>query len=215
VSALKVFKSAEPDGQAEPLSAAALLGAATKKPGKSTSHLTYTGTGTEQAARWIVLGRQAEEIERELALLRDAILGVVTPWHEETCARRHAHESTVEISTPAGTVRVSFQHRYGKLPLDREQALRTAVDGDFDRYFKRSVSLKVKKEVAEDSTRLEHMVLALAKTLGAENFAAMFEVEQTLAPTKVFTESSWQLSSETRAALATVGVKQVVAMAAK
>jgi hypothetical protein len=215
VSALKVFKSPEPQGQAEPLSAAALLGAATKKPGKSISHLTCTGTGTEQAARWIVLGRQAEEIERELELLRDAILGVVTPWHEETCARRHAHESTVEISTPAGTVRVSFQHRYGKLPLDREAALRSAVNDDFDRYFKRSVSLKVKKEVAEDPNRLEQMVLALAKTLGAENFAAMFEVEQTLAPTKVFTESSWQLSPETKASLASAGVKQVVAMAAK
>ena len=58
-------------------------------------------------------------------------------------------------------------------------------------------------------------MLALAKTLGAENFAAMFEVEQTLAPTKVFTESSWQLSPETRAALTAAGIKQVVAMAAK
>ena len=215
MSALKAFKPAEPQGQAEPLSAAALLGAATKKPGKSNSHLIYTGTGTEQAARWIVLGRQAEEIKRELELLRDAILGLVTPWHEETCARRRAHESTVEIRTSAGTVRLSYQHRYAKLPLDREAGLRAAVNDDFDRYFKRSVSLKVKKEVAEDPARLEHMVLALAKTLGAENFAAMFEVEQTLAPTKVFTESSWQLTPETRAALATAGVKQVVAMAAK
>src|SRR5207247_1975613 len=193
MSALSVFKPVEPQEKAEPLSAAALLGAATKKTTKSTSHLIYTGTGTEAAARWLVLGRQAEEIERELALLRDAILSVVAPWHEETCARRRAHESTVEITTPAGTVRVSFQHRYGKLPLDREAGLRAAVNDDFDRYFKRSVSLKVKKEVAEDPTRLEQMVLALAKTLGAENFAAMFEVEQSLAPTKVFTESSWQL----------------------
>ena len=215
MAALSVFKPAEPQGETEPLSAEALLGAATKKSARSSSHLTYTGTNIEAAARWLVLGRQAEEIERELALHRDTILGVVAPWHEETCARRRAHESTVEISTPAGTVRVSFQHRYGKLPLDREAALRAAVNDDFDRYFKRSVSLKVKKEVAEDPARLEHMVLALAKTLGAENFAAMFEVEQSLAPTKVFTESSWQLSPETRASLASAGVKQVVAMAAK
>jgi hypothetical protein len=215
VSALTVFKPAEPQGQAEPLSAAALLGAATKKPGKGTSHLTYTGTGTEQAARWIVPGRQAEEIERELGLLRDAILGVVTPWHEETCARRRAHESTVEIRTPAGTVRLSYQHRYAKLPLDREVALRAAVQDEFDRFFKRSVALKVKKEVAEDPARLEQMVLALAKTLGAENFAAMFEVEQSIAPTKAYTETSCQLPPETRAALTAAGIKQVVAMAAK
>jgi hypothetical protein len=215
MAALSVFKPAEPKGEAEPLSAEALLGSATKKSARSSSHLTYTGTNIEAAARWIVLGRQADEIERELGLLRDTILGVVTPWHGETCARRRAHESTVEISTPAGKLRVSFQHRYGKLPLDREAALRAAVNNDFDRYFKRSVSLKVKKEVAEDPARLEQMVLALAKTLGAKNFAAMFDVEQTLAPTNVFTESSWQLSAETKAALATAGVKQVVAMVAK
>ena len=169
MAALSVFKPAEPQG--EPLSAEALLGAATKKSARSSSHLKYTGTNIEAAARWLVLGRQAEEIERELALHRDTILGVVTPWHEETCAHRRAHESTVEISTPAGTVRVSFQHRYGKLPLDREPGLRAAVNDDFDRYFKRSVSLKVKKEVAEDPTRLEQMLLALAESIGAENLS--------------------------------------------
>ena len=215
MSALTVFKPAEPQEKTEPLSAAALLGAATKKPTKGTSHLAYSGTGTEAAARWLVLGRQAEEIERELGLLRDAILGVVTPWHEETCARRRAHESTVEIATPSGTLRVSFQHRYAKLPLDREAGLRAAVNDDFDRFFKRSVSLKVKKEVAEDPARLEQMVLALAQSIGAENFAALFEVEQSLTPTKAFTETSCQLPSETRAALTAAGVKQVVAMAAK
>jgi len=59
------------------------------------------------------------------------------------------------------------------------------------------------------------MVLALAKTLGAENFAAMFEVEQSIAPTKAFTETSCQLPPETRAALTLAGIKQVVALAAK
>jgi len=121
----------------------------------------------------------------------------------------------VEIITPAETVRVSFQHRYIKLPLDREAALRDAVSGDFERFFKRSVSLKVKKEVAEDLARLEQMVLALAESIGAENFAALFEVEQSLTPTKAFTETSFQLPPETRATLHAAGVKQVVAMAAK
>jgi hypothetical protein len=51
--------------------------------------------------------------------------------------------------------------------------------------------------------------------MAAENFASLFEVEQSLAPTKAFTESSCQLLSETRAALAAAGVKQIVAMAAK
>src|SRR2546423_9390723 len=165
MSALSVFKPEEPREKAEPLSAAALLGAATKTPTKGTSHLSYTGPAAEPAARWLVLGHQAEEIEREMGLLRDAILDAVAPWHEETCARRRAHESTVEIATPSGTVRVSFQHRYTKLPLDREAALRQAVNGDYERFFKRSVSLKVKKEVAEDPARLEQMVLTLAKSM--------------------------------------------------
>jgi len=211
--ALSVYKPAEKPDQ--PVSAADLLSAATKKPSRSTSHLTYTGQGIEQAARWIVLHRQAEEIEREEQLLRDAVIEIVTPWHAEACARRRAHESTVEMSTPAGTLRLSFQHRYAKLLVDREAALRAAVKDEFDRFFKRSVALKVKKEVAEDPARLEQMVLALAKTLGAENFAAMFEVEQSIAPTKAFTETSCQLPPETRAALTLAGIKQVVALAAK
>ena len=214
MSALSVFRPAKPEEPA-PLSAEALLGAATKKPTKSNSHLLYNGADTQAAARWITLGKQAEEIERELALLRDTILGLIVPWHEETCARRRAHESTVEITTPAGTMRVTFQHRYTKLPLDREPALRTAVNDEFERFFKRSVSLKVKKEVSEDPTRLEQMVLTLAKSIGPENFAALFEVEQSWAPTKAFTETSCQLPPETRAALHAAGLKQVVALAAK
>jgi hypothetical protein len=215
MSARTIFKPVELPPKPKPPSAAALLGAAAKKTTKNSSHLIYTGAGAESAARWLVLGRQAEEIERELALLRDAILGVVTPWHEETCARRRAHESTVEVPTTDGTLRVTFQHRYSKLPLDREAELRAAVNDDFDCFFKRSVSLKVKKEVAEDPARLEPMVLALAEALGAENFAELFEVEQTLTPTKTFTEASCQLPPEARAALQAAGIKQIVTLAAK
>ena len=60
----------------------------------------------------------------------------------------------MEIPTTAGTLRVSFHHRYGKIPLDREAELQAAASGDFDRFFKRTVALKVKKEVdAGDASR--------------------------------------------------------------
>jgi hypothetical protein len=36
--------------------------------------------------------------------------------------------------------------------------------------------------VAENPAQLEQMVMALAEALGADNFASLFEVEQTLAP---------------------------------
>jgi hypothetical protein len=53
---------------------------------------------------------------------------------------------------------VSFQHRYTKLALDREEHLRQLLGEDFEPYFKRTVSLKVKKDVAEDPERLDAMV---------------------------------------------------------
>ena len=114
------------------------------------------------------------------------------------------------METPTGALRVSFQHRYTKLALDREEHLRELLGEDFERYFKRTVSLKVKKEVAEDPERLDAMVLALA-----ENFASLFEVEQSLTPTKAYTESTCQFPAETRAALNLIGARQIVALAAK
>ncbi len=200
---------------AKSVSAAALLASATKK-GKTSDHLVYPGeAGREAAARWLQLDAQLAETERELALVRDQVLDVIRPWHEETCTRRRAHEATVVIKTPTGALRVSFQNRYVKLPLDREADLRGLLGDDFERYFKRAVSLKVKKEIAEDPAQLEAMVIALAETLGADNFATLFEVEQSLSPTKAFTETSCQLLPETRAALQLAGVRQIVAFAAK
>jgi hypothetical protein len=69
--------------------------------------------------------------------------------------------------------------------------------------------------VAEDPARLEQLVVALAESIGADNFASLFEVEQSLIPNTAFTETSCQLPPETRTALAAAGVKQIVAMAAK
>jgi hypothetical protein len=74
---------------------------------------------------------------------------------------------------------------------------------------------QVKKEVAEDPERLGQMVLTLAEALGAETFASLFDVEQSLTPTKAYTESSCQLPAQTRAALNLTGVRQIVALAAK
>jgi hypothetical protein len=79
---------------------AALLAGATKK-AKTTSHLVYPGeAGREAAARWLALDAELAETERELGLVREQILDVIRPWHEETCARRHAHEPTVVINGP-------------------------------------------------------------------------------------------------------------------
>jgi hypothetical protein len=211
----KVRASQAKSAPSPAVSAAALLAGASKK-GKATNHLIYTGeAGREAAARWLELNAEFAEAERELARVRDRILDVIRPWHEETCARRRTHEATVVVATPTGDLRVSFQHRYAKLALDREEHLRQVLGDDFDRLFKRTVSLKVRKEVAEDPVQLEQIVMTLAEALGPDNFASCFDVEQTLTPTTVFTETSCQLPSETRAALNLAGVRQIVALAAK
>jgi hypothetical protein len=101
---------------------------------KTTSHLVFTGeAGQEAAARWLELDAQFAETERELALVRDRVLDVVRPWHEETCSRRRTHEPTVVVETATGALRVSFQHRYAKLALDREEHLRQVLGDDFER----------------------------------------------------------------------------------
>ncbi|HMF14971.1 MAG TPA: hypothetical protein VKE94_21795 [Gemmataceae bacterium] len=69
--------------------------------------------------------------------------------------------------------------------------------------------------MAEDPERLDAMVLALAEVLGAENFGSLFEVEQTVTPTKAYTESSCQFPAATRVQLNLIGVRQIVAVAAK
>ena len=72
----------------------------------------YAGeAGQEAAARWLDLNAKFAETERELALARDRVPHVIRPWHEDTCARRKAHESAVVVETPTGALRVSFQHR--------------------------------------------------------------------------------------------------------
>ena len=59
------------------------------------------------------------------------------------------------------------------------------------------------------------MVLKLGEALGAENFSSLFEVELSLTQTKAYTESNCQFPAETRAALNLIGVRQIVAIAAK
>lgn len=65
--------------------------------------------GCEAAAHLLDLNQKIAETERELNLARDRVLYVIRPWHEDTCAKRKAHESTVVVETPTGALRVSFQ----------------------------------------------------------------------------------------------------------
>src|SRR5438477_7214606 len=111
MSALSVFKPVDRvEPAAKKLSAADLLAGAAKK-SKASSHLAYADkAGQEVAAHWLELNAKLAETERDLGLARDQLLDVIRPWHEEACVRRRAHEATVVVDSPAGAVRVSFQH---------------------------------------------------------------------------------------------------------
>jgi len=86
------------------------------------------------------------------------------------------------------------------------------VNGKYETYFKPGASLKVRKEIADDPEKLTEVVQSIAQALGTERFTEIFEAEQTIIPTKVFTERRYvELSDEQNAALDALGIKQIVA----
>jgi hypothetical protein len=185
-----------------------LLKAAAKASSKKKDGLDYAGElpGSAELLRAL---RQRDELEREIDLLRESVRRTLEPWYREQLVSR-GYETTVR----AAGLRLSFQHRYAKLPADREEPLRGIVNGSFERFFKPVSSLRVRKEIAEDPERLDAVVLDLANTLGAERFAEVFECEQTLTPTRVFTERRYlDLTPEQNAALELAGVRQIVSFA--
>lgn len=188
-------------------SAADLLASAAKsaKPGRLTCANEFA---VQNAQHWLRLDHQIKELSREQDMTRDALIDAVRPFHEEQCTRRRSYESSVYVDG----VRVSFQHRWSKIRADQEPGLREVFNGQYDQLFKRAVTVKLRKEITEDAEALDAVVLELANALGAERFAALFEVEQGIAPTKIFTESQYNHDQTVRAKLGLAGVRQVVAV---
>lgn len=196
-------------------SAADLLASAAKsaKPGKLTCTDEFA---QQQAAHWLRLDRQVKELTREQELTRDALIDAVRPFHEETCKRRRTYEASVQVESELGNVRVSFQNRWVKMNPAVEPDLREALNGgnvSYDTLFRRHVSVKIRKDIAEDAEALNAVVMELANALGAERFREVFEVEQNLQPTKIYTETQYNLSEHVRNVCGLAGVRQVVAVA--
>jgi len=194
--------------------ASSLLKAAAKgKAASKSDHLHYDGDLAETAGRLLALTRRRDEIEREIGVLRDQVRGVVDPWYQET-VRTAAYQATVKVPAgKEGTLRISYQHRYGKIPGEREESLRQVVGDNYDRYFAPAASVKLRKEVTDDPELLAQTVELLAAALG-DDFARVFEAEQVIVPTRTFTERRWSdLTSEQNAALGLAGVYQIVAIA--
>lgn len=197
-------------------SAASLLRAASKGSAKAkkASGYEYDGNAEEQAAEILHLKRTIDEQEREIKLKKSELRRFLDPWYHDKL-RTSGYESTVRV--PAGNggdaLLLTYQHRYSVVPLELEEHLRGLVGQErFDRYFKPTASLKLKKEVAEDPERLNEVVLAIAEAIGPQRFATWFEAAQGLAPTKSFTEQRWNdLDDATNDRIAAFGVEQIVA----
>ena len=198
-------------GSSQPSPLDRLRGTAAKS---KSGHLVYDGSEAQASATdWLTKSKQSDELARELSQLRHDVITAVNPWHADQVVRKRKWTPTVLVETPAGELRVTYQSKYNKIVAQNEQAIREAVDGDFDRLFTRQRSLSVRKAVTEDAGAFDALVAILREQLGNEMFEHCFEVEESLAPTKAFTETQHALSDAARAMLALAGVKQVVMVA--
>ena len=188
-----------------------LLASATKstKPGRLTMNDPFA---SQQAALWLQLDRQVKDLEAEQSMARDALIDAVKPFHEKESKRRRTYDSSVYVPSEFGDVRVSFQHKWSKIRHDQEPGLRE-VFPRYDELFRRQVSVKLRKEISEDAEQLQAVVLELAHALGGERFRAIFEVEQSIAPTKLFTESQYNFTEHQRNCLGLASVRQVLLVA--
>jgi hypothetical protein len=195
--------------------ARALLKAAAKAPvqSKRNSPFDYDGNLEAVAGKILALTQQKDEIEREIGLARDEIRRTVDPWYQELL-KANGYEHTVRVPAgKVGTLRITYTARYYKLLADREGALREAVGDSYDDYFRPGAKLKVRKEITDDPERLAEVVVQLGEALGANAFQEVFEAEQTILPTKLFTENRYRdLDPEQNAKLTMAGVCQVVSM---
>jgi hypothetical protein len=165
------------------------------------------------ARSWLGAAAAMEEQQERLKLYREKILEALAAWHLEQCRGRGAWEPSVTLETAKGTLRVTFQHRYAVMPQRQEAALAELAGEDFGRWFAKHYALAVKKEIAEDPVKLEATVASLAKALGKEKFAEIFDVTQRLQPTEEFTQERHEIEPDELEAFAAAGVKQIAALA--
>lgn len=196
-------------------SAASLLKAASKGPGKAkkAAGYEYDGDASQQAAEILQLKRTIDEQEREIKLKKSELRRFLDPWYHDKL-RTSGYESTVRV--PAGNggdaLKVTYISKYSKIPLELEEHLRGLVGAvKFDTYFKPTASLELKKEVADDPDRLMQVIEAIAEAIGPERFTAWFESTQGLYPSRSFTERRWsELGDDVNERIEAFGISQQV-----
>lgn len=207
------------DSPPKPKSVSDLLkSAATKRagPAKRPSGFLYDGDPLAPADVLHKM-RVAEEAESESKLGKSCLRAIIDPWYAEQI-RTQSYQATVRIicgvreDGSTDELRISYQHRWSKVPMDRDPAIRSIVGDDrFDQFFQKQCGFKIRKEISEDPERLTRVVAQMMEGTIAENFASYFEYEEFLYPTRMCTEQRWrELTAEQNAGLESQGLRQVV-----
>lgn len=90
------------------------------------------------------------------------------------------------MSSAKGTIQVLLGNRFKKIPSERGPALKKELGKDFDKCFEPVVSVKLRKSIADDVKLTDAAIRELAKALGKERFAELFETEVALLPSEEF-----------------------------
>lgn len=148
-------------------------GAAAKKSKDRLSIPGHEALAKKMRERGKKLDSLGAEQKKDIATLRDSV-------KEQRLAAEKAgdfHKTVLVESADGKPVQVVFQDRYSKVDVDHEDALRTALSGNYDQLFTKGIDVKVKPNATLDALKA-----ALGDKFDA--FAALCDVTEYLAPTK-------------------------------
>lgn len=173
---------------------------------KTSDHLQFPA-GPEVldlAERLAVAKTTLRETEASYETMRGQLNDIVAPWHAQKCAMRGKFIPAVDI----GPLCLSLGRRWCRIDVSQADRLKELVGEElFEKYFRLSVSMRVRREVAEDPERLEQVVDRLQEMLGDE-FWEIFEADRSLAPTDRYSLDVVEMTPERQAEMAAV-VKRV------
>ncbi len=193
--------------------AEAVLLAAQKKKPKPEPFLCKNKAALGHARKFLAAAIKQEAAKGEVSKAKEKLIELVAPFHLEQCHKRGSYEVQVRLDVKLAAVRLSFEDRYYKIPLNKSAALKELVGRDYPAFFQTAFGVKVKKAIADDQKQLRRAINELVKALGRDRFLEIFEADVSIEPTTAFTEARPGLEPKLLEALTGAGVRQVVTVA--
>lgn len=165
-----------------------LVAAAAKKTPekKSKSKTPIVEVTDKKVAAAIVSWKDAKEREKDANSERKLLEGVMIPYgmgeRRDLIQAQKVHMTSIKLKTDDATVTLKTSKVYSAISTDTEDDLREIFgDDDYDRLFTTHTKIAFKDEFATDTEVLSKVIQAI----GAERFAEIFDVEQTIKATEV------------------------------